>query len=235
MADEPSAPPPAPTEGVQVAPPSPGKEEAAPAAEGKKPPTKMIVAAVGGVAAVVVVVLLIMGVVSLFTTSYSVPGVSADLGDAKTAAESYVKFRWQKQVSRQVMRAKYEGDDMAYEESLADFYEDKDKYIKENITKAKAQMKFYDKNESKLKKANVRVDNVEGTDERKTAKYAVDYQTMKLKDGKEGLVWDDWELTDVKAGNTGTITLAKIGGKWRIVSADGFLMPAARGRGGDDE
>lgn len=217
MADEPSAPPPASPEGVQVAPPSPGKDEVVPAAaEGKKPPTKMIVTAVGGVAAVVVVVLLVMLVASLFGGGPSAPGVSPVLkgDDPKAAGKSYVSFLEEKDWSRTERARDRANDDMSFKESVESFFKDKEKY-KKQLTRAKNRLKFFSDNKKDLKKFEVQ-------DEVLTDKEGRKVYACKVKGKRMVASGDDaWKLEDRE--DKYEIHFTKINKQWLIHQVvDGF-------------
>lgn len=216
MADEPSAPPPAPTEGVQVAPPSPGKDEAAPAAEGKKPPTKMIVTAVGGVAAVVAVVLLVMLVASLFGGGPSAPGVSPVLkgDDPKAAGKSYVTFLEEKDWSRTTRQMDRADEDKSFRESVESFFKDKEKY-KKQLARGKNLPKFLSDNKKDLKKFEVQDETIADKDGRKV-------YTCKVKGKRMTASGDDaWKLEDRE--DKYEIHFTKINKEWRIHKVvDGF-------------
>lgn len=222
-------PPPPPAEGVQIAPPSPGKTDA-PAVEGeKKGPNKMVLAAGGGAVAIILVVILIMGLVSCLSTSYKVPGVSPDLDEPKKAGASYIEFRWEKHRILTLMMNKHAEEDNSFEESMAEFYEDPALHKKENIEKGKARREAFNKNKKDLlewNKDKLSWDSEEGTDERKTLKFKYEYKSLQLKiaDNKpmEGDKPDHYEVKDQK--ETGTIVVAKLGGKWRLVSAQSEPM-----------
>jgi hypothetical protein len=204
---QPATPPPAP-EPQQVAPPSPGKGDDA-AAAAKKPPTKMILAAVGGLAAVVVVILLVMLVVSLFTTSYSVPGTSPKLtGDVKDAAKSYLTFKEEKRWNQMEMAMKYEADDLSEEEDLIDFYEDKDQF-KKDLTRTKNQISFFKDNKKELKKFEFADETTKEEGGRTVYSCTVKGKRM-VPDGDE-----KWKLED--RADKKTLTFAKINGEWKLV------------------
>lgn len=203
----PASPPP-----PQVAPPSPGKGDApatAAAAGEKKPPTKMIMAAVGGLAAVVVIVLLVMLVVSLFTTSYSVPGTSPKLtGDVKDAAKSYLTFKEECRWNALEMQMKCADDDMSDEESLIDFYEDKDQF-KKDMTRAKNQITCFKDNKKDLKKFEFIEENTKEEGGRTVYTCKVKGKIM-VPDGDE-----KWKLED--RNDPKSLTFAKINGEWKLV------------------
>jgi hypothetical protein len=190
-------------------------------------------AVLAGIGGAVLLLIIVVVVIATGGPSYKVPGVSPDLGEPKTAAQSYLEFRWARYWNGKEVSAAQNEKKLSEREAKADFYEDPDQYRKDEIKSAEARAKFTDDKEDDLEKRDITVDSVEGTDERKTAKYTIKYKEVRLKekDGKpmEGTEVDHYELKDQEL--KGTLTLALIGGQWRLVEAggDGFIVPRGKG------
>jgi len=222
----PTPPPPAPPPPPAAPPPAAGAP-AAPGA-GAKLPMPLILGGAAGVALLVVIIIFI----ATRPASYKVPGVSPALDEPKTAAETYLKFRWEKAWNGQAVAAARQSKELGEREAKAKFYEDPDLYLKENIKKPKARADALDANEGQMEEAKITVGSPEGTDERKTVKYTIEFKDLRKKGDKEGDDKDHYELKDEKL--EGTLTFALIGGQWRLVEAggDGFIVPRS-GRGED--
>ncbi|MBI2898968.1 MAG: hypothetical protein HYY17_02175 [Planctomycetes bacterium] len=202
----------------------PPPESTGPSAPALGPNRKMLAIAGGGVVAVVALVLLM---VSCLTTKYTVPGVDPKLDEPKDAAISYIEFRWERRSVGESMDLKHAREDLSDAEDLARFYEDREAYLRENVAKEKTLLKFVEKNRSVLREKKINIDAVDGPDERKTVKYTIEYKSVRLKDPSKGESPDDYDLEDRKG--TGVLTVARLGGKWRLVAAEGFLARGGRG------
>ena len=131
--------------------PAPAPAPAAPPAGGgekAQPPTKMIIGAVGAVVAIVVLILLVKFVIGLFSTSYSVPGVSPKLDSPENCAKTYAEFKVLEAWSKYEVTMSRAGENQAYAKSLADFYEDKKEYEK-TLELGQKKMKLYNRSEER--------------------------------------------------------------------------------------